>query len=495
MVGPPPGSFLEPSAPRTLPTVAIPANDQGPARRHWTALTVTVAWELARALPRVRPQLLQLAREHAAWRLPDGASLADTELVAAQATREFLERRAGRYRRWADDPDLDVLPDPRWRQAVLDTATPLHEAVFRLHYADGVPLEELAPRLKVDLTWLRPAREAVRELVRVIVAEDGVSTEGWDVERVDRFVTRVALAAGDRCPGPGGLGTETGRAHGESCPRCGRALRLIREGVLAPNDLFAPDGPVPPPNTTLTLIQVQADARKAARPLHKRLAGAVRLGDDVLVLPLDAEQEAALRELAEAGTPARTQLRIAKMSVPGRLAEGLLVGRAPEALQDAVQLLPWGEVRGLDALPEPLPPPPSAARWWATAGLVASLAVAAGAYAMVASRPEGTPELSGTREVDAVVFDTNDEAYVDVIAIGPDRAELLFHSTSPADKAALATTDGRYRTPADARPVVIVSAGTALPDTELVATSARDAADARARLRAAHPDAAVLVVR
>lgn len=485
---------MEPAPSRTLPSLSIPASDQGPARRHWAALTVAVAWELARVLPNVRPQLLHAARQHAAWRLPAGAGLAETESVAAAAAREILQRRAGRYPRWELDADLDLLPDPRWRQAVIETATPIHEAVFRLHFGDGVALEELAPYMKVDLAWLRPAREAVRELVRVIVGEDNVSTEGWDDARVDRLVARVALAAGDRCPGPGGIATEIGRAHGESCPRCGRALRLIREGVLAPGDLYAPDTPVPPANETLTLLQLHPEGRKHLRGLLAAMPGAVRVGDDQFVFVPSPTTDLALRELAEEATPDRRMLRIVRASVPGTITEGILIGGALESLRELVQILPWGEVRGVDALPDPLPPPPSAMRWWAAAGMVATLAVAAGVLAMTTSAPVAQYEVSASRDAGGVRWDTDDKAYVDVLAIAPDRAELLFHSASPADKAVLATGDGAFRVDVDDREVVIVVTPTEFGDTSLV-LAAQSADQARERIRARLPEAAVVIVR
>ena len=486
---------MAPSTPRSLPSIPVPADDQGPARRHWSALTITVAWELARAATRVRPPLLHAAREHVAWRLAANASLAETEAVAAVATREFLARRKGNYARWTPDPDVDILPDPRWREAVIATSTPLHEAVFRLHFGDGVPLEELAPRLKVDVSWLRPAREAVRELVRVIVAEDGVPTEGWEPARVDRLVSRVALAAGDRCPGPGGLGTDIGRAHGESCPRCGRALRLIREGVLATGDLFAPDASMPPANTTLTLLQVHAEARKHLAELVRVLPGAVRVADDQLMYAGDEALDVALRDLAEAATPARTQLRLVRASVPGRIVDGVVIGRAYDSLQEAVQLLPWGEARGVAALPEPLPPPPSAARWWATAALLASLAMVAAVAAMQAREPGPLFVVRASRDATGVTFDTDDSAFVDVLAIAPDRAEVVFHSATPADKASLVTGDGRYHAEVDARPLLVVASPTRIEDAAIVVAAARDVDDARVRLHSRYPEAAIVVIR
>jgi hypothetical protein len=329
----------------------------------------------------------------------------------------------------------------------------------------------------------------------VIVADDGVPTEGWDDARLDRFVSRVALAAGDRCPGPGGLATDIGRAHGESCPRCGRALRLIREGILAPGDLFSPDGAVPPANTTLTLVHVHPDARRQHKLVARALEGAIRVTEDQFVFAGGEEALLPLRELTEAGTPPRTQLRVVRLSVPGRIADGVLLGRAFDSLQEAVQILPWGEARGVAALPDPLPPPPSAARWWAVAGLVASLAAVAAVAAMQSGEPAPRYALEATRTADGVVFDTDDEAFVEVYAVAPERAEVLFHSETAADKATIATRDGRYRTAADDRPLVLVASPVAIPDASTIVAAARDAADARVRLHARYPEADIVVLK
>ncbi|MBM4389574.1 MAG: hypothetical protein FJ090_00520 [Deltaproteobacteria bacterium] len=481
---------------RVLPTVANPALENA-ARRHWAAITVAVAWELARCQSKVRAPLLEAAREHALWRVGADASLAEAEAVAAAAARDYLDRRAGKYAPFVDDPDDGILPDPRWREAVLGSVTPMHEAVFRLHYGDGVPLESVARKLEVDLSWVRPAREAVRELVRAVVAEDGISTEGWAAERLDRLVTRVALAAGDRCPGPGGLATELGRAHAEECPRCGRALRLFREGVVAPADLFPPPNeiPVPPAAQRLVLVELHPDQRRHARALDAALTTFVRVDPDTLVGPPGEAAHAALVELALEGKPPRAALRVASAAVPGALRDGVVIGHVLARLRELARTLPWGEVRGVEPLPDPLPPPPSAARWWATAGLLVTFAVGA---AVLATRPaeQGARfELAGARVVDTVVFDTSDEAYVDVAAIGPGHAELLFHSTTPSEKAAIATGDGRFRLPADSRAILLVSAGEELRDMAEIVAAASSAEDARRRVRDRYPSAAALLVR
>ncbi len=481
---------------RVLPTVANPALENA-ARRHWSAITVAVAWELARCQSKVRAPLLEAARDHALWRVGIEATLAEAETVAASAARDYLDRRQGKYAPFIDDPDAGILPDPRWREAVLGSVTPMHEAVFRLHYGDGVPLDSVARKLEVDLSWVRPAREAVRELVRAVVAEDGLSTDGWGADRLDRLVARVALAAGDRCPGPGGLATDLGRAHAEECPRCGRALRLFREGVVAPADLFAPpnETPVPPPAERLLLVELHPDHRRHAKALDAALPTFVRVDPDTLVGPPGEAVHAALVELALEGKPPRAALRLLAAAVPGALRDRVVIGQALERLRDGARTLPWGEARGVDPLPDPLPPPPSAARWWATAGVFVTLAVGAAVLATRPAEPQPRFEVAAERAGDAVVFDTSDEAFVDVAAIGPSHAELLFHSATPAEKAAIATGDGRFRLPADTRAILVVAASEELADMAEIVAAASSADDARRRVRDRYPTAAALLVR
>ncbi len=481
---------------RVLPTVTNPALENA-ARRHWSAITVAVAWELARCHAKVRAPLLEAARDHALWRVGAEAGLAEAETVAVTAARDYLDRRQGKYASFAEDIDAGLLPDPRWREAVLGSVTPMHEAVFRLHYGDGVPLEAVARKLQVDPSWVRPAREAVRELVRAVVAEDGVATDGWTSERLDRLVSRVALAAGDRCPGPGGLATDLGRAHAEECPRCGRALRLFREGVVAPADLFAPpnEAPVPPRPESMLLVELHPDHRRHAKALDTALPAFVRVDPDTLVGPPSDAAHAALVELALEGRPPRLGLRLVAASVPGALRDRVVIGHALERLREGARTLPWGEVRGVERLPEPLPPPPSAARWWATAGLFLTLAVGAAVLATRPTEPEALYEVAAVREGAALFFDTSDEAFVDVAAIGPSHAELLFHSATRAEKAAIAAGDGRFRLPADGRAMLVVAADEELTDMAAIVAAASSADDARRRVRDRYPTAAAVLVR
>ena len=68
-----------------------------PLRRLWGPVTVRVAWDLVRAGVAVRPQLLRAVREHALWRIPPTAGLAEAERwFKAQPASETAYREVAR---------------------------------------------------------------------------------------------------------------------------------------------------------------------------------------------------------------------------------------------------------------------------------------------------------------------------------------------------------------------------------------------------------------
>ena len=62
------------------------------------------------------------------------------------------------------------------------------------------------------------------------------------------------------------------------------------------------------------------------------------------------------------------------------------------------------------------------------------------------------------------MFDTDDTAYVDVVAIDGRAGTTLFHSETPSDKGSIATGDGRYGLAADSDFVVVLTAPQPIPN-------------------------------
>lgn len=474
-----------------------------PHRRLWGPVTVRAAWELLLAGVQVRGPILRAAREHAFLLIPGDANLPEAEALAAAATRDLLQRQRGVYGPWSVDPDLAILPDPRWAEEIARYADDVHDSVFRLHFADGIPLEEIERRRRIDRSALRAAKGALIELAREVLLEDGVPVHDWDTPRMERLLARIATSAGDLCPGPGGLATDPGKAHAEHCPRCSRALRLLREGVLSPSDLFAPeDGPlVGAGSVDVLVVQLHPDHRRHRKELASALGpSALPVNRESWVVPLEGAPEILddLRALAEDAAPAASMLRIRRCRLAGRITEGAVLGPAVLDVLEALHRQEWGSAVGIDPLPEPLPPPPSAARWWMTAAVVGLLALAAGTWALLPSRADADVPLEATRDAAGVVFDTDDEAYVDLLALRGGTLSLVLHSVTPLDKAELATRDGRYRVALDADVVFLVARSSRLDGVEALVGGLSgvpaDRDEVRRRLLDRFPRAAVATV-
>ncbi len=485
------------SAPRlTLPT--------DPLRRLWGPITIRCAWDLLRAGVQVRPATLRAARDHALWRMPAGVSQAEAEAITSACVEDYLARCNGRYLPFVRDPDLDIVPVPAWRDAISSLADPIHDTVFRLHYADGLAIEEVERRTTLDVSLLRGAREALRELARVVLLDEGVILDGWEPARLDRLIARISTAAGELCPGPGGLTTEHGRAHADACPRCSRALRLRSGGILSPSDLFAPDdgGCLPSTRLDLAVIGVHPDARRFVRPLARSFGAACRMvSEDVLLVDAaNVDVQALLTDAAERASPSASQLRVVRQRVPGKWTPRAVLGGGVDGLLTAVQAQAWGQTSGIASLPEPLPPPPSAARWWVGAALLAVLAAASGVVALRPPRTDVSVALEAVREPGAVLFDTDEDAWVDVLAIRAGHVEVVFHSEHPADKGRLGTGDGRYRVVAEADDLVVIASPGPIEGVDRVVQGMPKGADAYTttlvnRLRDRYAGAAVTAIR
>ncbi len=473
-------------------------------RRAWSALTVRVAWELVRGGVQVRPATLRAARDHAAWRLGGVRDLAEVEARASRATEEFLARAEGRWGHLDDDEDLAHPVPHRWSLAVLAALEAEHEAVYRLHYADGYAVEDVATRIGLDVVEVRAARDAIRDVARDVVAQEHPDARSWDAARIDRWVTRIANATDGSCPGVGGMLTDAGRVHAERCPRCSKTLRLVREGMIALTDLSPPEetGVLPIGELDVACILVHPDARRHVRTLARALGSTAKVsvaGDELLVHAAACpELESLLIDAAEQASPERGQLRAVRMTVPGRWTRAAPIGPGLVRVRARAAALAWGETEGLPPLPAPLPPPPSLARWWVGAGLALLLAVVLGTWTLTSDAPgPGQMALTAEAQPGAVQFDTDDLAWVYVVATSPGGANAVFTSARAADKGDIATGDGGFRVEGAADRWIVVASPTKVDDfvTVLTAGPVGESASAIAdRLTARWPTANVRVV-
>jgi hypothetical protein len=485
----------------SLPELAVrtPAAVEDPHRRHWGPVTVRIVWDLVGLGIKPRPQLLREVREHALLSLGEHADTLEAEDVASAALVDWLKRREGKYDPVERSEVQDILPDPRWRLAVLDGCEPLHEAVFKLAYGDGVLLEDVVRRVGVEAAWVRASVEALRSIGRAVVAEDGVSTEGWTDAHVDTLLARIANAAGNACPGPEGLLTDLGRAHAEHCPRCNRAHRLIAGGFLSPNALFAPeDGPtLAASSMDLLCLQLHPDARRHARVVREQFGDHGRLvrGELLLInVPAVPDLEDRLAALTERGVPRLEHLRGVRGVVRAQWGRQAVLGPGPMQLVDALKSSEWGAVHGVGALPEVLPPPASPLRWYGSLVLAALIAVAAGLYSWTHSALPPRYAVTGVRQHEQVIFDTEDAAYVDVVAVDGRVGSALFHSAEPADKGAIATGDGRYAVESNAEYVAVVTADQPIENVVGLAALAENPRRFAAAVQDAIPGAGVTVL-
>jgi hypothetical protein len=358
--------------------------------------------------------------------------------------------------------------------------------------------------------------EGLREVMRV-EARSRLGTVSGGVAWTDALLGRVATAVGASCPEAGVLvGIAAGRepvsrseqrihAHASSCPHCARGVRLLRADVLRAAHLEGPQRQEPPSDTVhLMALHLHPHARQHLRGLMGALGHSVlRVGEDSVLVNLARapDWQDVLAQRARMGLPSRDQIRGAQVRGPGRWTSRVVIGPAAVSVLDLSRARPWGEVDGISALPDPLPPPPSVARWWSLAVAVGTVAVLVGSWALleredVAAFPLDAQVSDGGGAVVAR-FDVDDRAYVNAYTFGPQGVEVQLESASAADKVALATGEGDFELVTLAPGLVIVSAPAPVHDLQQV-WQRRDllaggAEGIRERILAVHPDSDVAV--
>jgi len=483
-----------------VPMLATAHHSSPRDRGLWSAVTLRVAWDLYAVGIQPTGHNLEHARDHVLMSLPQKCTRVQAEDLTSWFTGEFVGRMLkGRYSS-PPPPACPLLPRPSWHQQLIEALDPVGEVVLRLVYGDGMSLDSVERLTRVDRVILKAAREGVRAALRDAMTDDGVEIL-LKVDALDQLLCRVARTPSPDCRGGLSVAAPENWAHAEHCPRCTRGVRMVRAGVLSPSEVLPPhDRPIRPRETiTVLALHLHPEARFHRRALVEHLApGVLRADDDAVLVNLDriADHVSVLKHLALEGTPRREHIRGALVRGPGRWLPAGIIGPVGRAALEATRSRTWGEVDGCGSLPEPLPEPPTAARWWSAAMVTTLAALLAGLLATRQAEPEPAfPLQAHSQRIKGDLlmrFDTHDQAQVLIVASTPDGLALLHASHSPSDKGELATGSGDYLVRARARRLLVATSTEAFDDLEplLIATaeSHQPLAELAERLAVLHPD-------
>lgn len=479
----------------------------GPASHHaphptsvHAAVTVRVAWSMMMAGIRIRPSNLQDARDHVLYSLPSAVDADEAEEHTDGLVEDYLNRvKGGRLQHRTRPGGGDLVLHAGLRARLVDALDPVSDAVLRLHYGDGMPLEQVERTAAIDGSALMAAQEGLRMSARDLLVGEGFSGP-WTDTRLDAALRRLANMALPGCPEPLELLADHNRAHVDDCPRCSRAVRLIRGGVIAPSDLLSPTQAGPKPEVLIGALILHPDARRVRRKLERVMGpGAVRAGPDVWLMSKDelAQMGPGIRSLVSDGVLPRHHLRGAVVRGPGRWSGPVLLGpTAIEAIESA-RARPWSEIDTLGELPPPRPTPPKATRWWLTAAVFVALATGAGieTFQPQPKQPDVPIEASFTPAEDGweITFDMADLAVLDVVALGTEGLTIV-HGNVRSSRGQWATGGGAYRLYVPDPYVALIASSAGLTDLGAMVEAARSSPTPletlESQLRLAHPTVA-----
>ena len=463
----------------------------------WSAVTIRVSWELYMAGVKASPAVLHEARDHVLLSLPRGSNRSLAEELAGTFMEEWLGRvQDGRYR-WRPPTADPLVPRPSWRERLLEALDPIGEVVLRLVYGDGLALTDVERITRVDRVILEGARGGVRSALRCVMAEDDVGLVHPESDLLDRLLSRVARLPAADCQGGWEAATPDGWLHAERCPRCARAVRLIRAGVLSPSEISPDNARDPSDQASVLALHLHPDARGHRKALVEVFgSAAIRADDDAVLVDPDRidDHVALISQLALEGTPERSQIRGALVRGPGRWTRTGVIGPVGAAAVERIRERPWAEVDGCGVLPEKLPEPPPAARWWAGAALACMLAVLAGVFALRDVPPEPSYPVLVEAIRDGALIEANlgvhDDAYLLVVARQGEEILLLHASEQPWDKARYATGEGDYSLAVEADEVLVASSAAAFDEVDLAAANL---AVMVLQIQSSHEDADIFV--
>ena len=447
----------------------------------WAATTVRVAWTLMMGGIRVRPATLSDARDHVLASLPVGVSSDEAEQLASSLTEEFLSRVRGEViRRHAASGPNDLTLHVGWRTELRALLDPVGDAVLRLHYGDGVSLEQVEQTAAIDLAALDASRAGIRDTVRRMAKRQDDGASSWSDVRIDAVLCRIANLPEPGCPPPMAILSDTHRKHADICPRCSRAVRLIRGGIIAPSDLIPPqEGTTVSSTLRVCAIVLHPDARKSKKKLEKALgSGAVSVGPDVWLMSREELVSASpnIRSLVVGGYLPRHHIRGALVTGFGRWSGGVLLGPIAVQAIEAARSRPWAEVDTLGELPPPRPAPPSPIRWWVVAAFFGISATGVGVQTF--SAPKHQPDVPVEAAFNSVengwevTFDADDLAVIDVVSVLEDGPTVV-HRDVRKRRGEWATGEGDYRIYVPGSTVVILASEDGLPELETVVQRSR----------------------
>ena len=429
---------------------------------------------------RVRPATLRDARDHALMSLPPHIDTAEAEVRAERLTLEYLERvQDGRVRRWLNTEGESVVVRPAWREKLVRTLDPVSDAVLRLHYGDGVTIEQVHRTAAIDASALEAAKEGLRLTLRSMLVAEDVGEAVWTDAKLDDVLARVANLAAAGCPSPLEILSEQHRLHIDDCPRCARAVRLVRGGVIAPSDLQGNPDHARAAEVLVGALILHPEARRVRKRLERAMGeGVVRAGPDVWLMSRDelARVGPSLVAMVGDGVLPRHHLRGAVVRGPGRWSGPVLLGpTALEAIASA-RGRPWSEIDTLGELPPPRPAPPAATRWWVSAALLIALTAFVGfeTFKEQPHRPEVPLDAQFTAAEDGweIVFDIDDFAVLDIVSLGENGLSIA-HGSVRADRGQWATGGGRYKVYVPDAYVALVGSANGLDDLEGLIERAR----------------------
>lgn len=473
-------------------------DDRDIARDGWALITIAAAWTLYRMGVKLTPEVVEHAREHALLHLPRRLPANHGADRTLALTERFVQRARGRS---ADDPweqDRSMPLSPRWHRALVSSSDTPGSLVLRLHYGDGLSLDDIAAQHNIERLHLEGARGGLREMVRRAAVRDGLPLSDWCAERLDRLIQRLAAWSPGPCPPMEEVLEGSHREHVTDCPSCSRGLRLVRGGLLEPAALRAPTTPMRMPVVRLVVLHLHPDAPISRAALLRTCPVSCAPVDRDLLL-VDFEDpvtvERWLHLATEVARPEAHHLRGVLLDGAGRFCKHGLLGPLSDRARIALRSQPWGAVEGTTSLPDPLPAPPPARRGW---GVVAALSLVAamllpGAWDRTEPSQHGLQaEFAPGRGGLWATFDVDEDASVSIVRLSEQgELELLHAGTSPGEKMDWTVGDGRYRlhTPGDG--LLLVAHTSPLDRLGAVLAAADPASpleDVALRLTRTHPD-------